>query len=156
MACCSDNSPESPKPPPRSVPVSPQFGAALRRTQQENQGSQQQTSPSRPSSLPVTMGTPPSSQPIPVPSQVQAYQRMQRSLSSPGTSSNSLAAMAREIPPRVSARTLTTGKCVALSDFSSIYTAISGYLLFIQISIKISSSAWSIHIVANIAKVIKG
>ena len=96
---CSDNSPDSPKPPPRGLAGSPQ-------RMPEGQYSPQQTSPSRPSSLAV-MGAPPtSSQPIPVPSQVQAYQQMQRSLSSPGSASNNLAAMSRQhgatVPANVS------------------------------------------------------
>ena len=85
----SEKTPESPRLPRRCVRVSPQSGAAAyhRRTD----------SPSRPSTLPVQspVTSPPGaadpggSQPIPVPSQVKAYEKIQRSIgevspSSPG------------------------------------------------------------------------
>lgn len=93
-AIFSDNSPDSPKPPPRAMAASPQYGG--HRTPPEGQYSPQQTSPSRPSTLPVIGAPPTSSQPIPVPSQVKAYQQMQRSLSSPGSACNNLAGMSRQ------------------------------------------------------------
>jgi serine/threonine protein kinase len=76
-AIFSDNSaPETSPKAPRSVAVSPQ-GGAFRKG-----GSPQQMSPSRPSTLLVQspVQSPPS-QPIPVPTQVKAYEQMQRSQS---------------------------------------------------------------------------
>ncbi|KAK2181741.1 hypothetical protein NP493_383g02026 [Ridgeia piscesae] len=79
-AIFSDNSPDSPKLNPKLVRNSPRGGTVPMRKKAALTSSPRQTSPSRPSSLPVHCPSTSPSQPIPVPSQVRAYEQIQRSV----------------------------------------------------------------------------
>ena len=80
IPCFSDNSPDSPKLNPKLVRNSPRGGTVPMRKKAALTSSPRQTSPSRPSSLPVHCPSTSPSQPIPVPSQVRAYEQIQRSV----------------------------------------------------------------------------
>ena len=73
----SDNSPDSPKLATKLVRNSPRSGSVQMRKMAALTGP---TSPNRPSSLPVCSPSSSPSQPIPVPSQVRAYEQIQRSM----------------------------------------------------------------------------
>ena len=76
----SDNSPDSPKLSTKLVRNSPRSGSVQMRKMAALTSSPRQTSPSRPSSLPVCSPCSSPSHPIPVPSQVRAYEQIQRSM----------------------------------------------------------------------------